>query len=358
MAVTVLGRTYSTAFQQSVDNQFRLNADYTVTYIVRVDDDCDDENSILASNDIPRLNDKSELYPGLRVVSHSLTEVDYLTWEVVVTYRLPRYESGSTPDRGSGVGPGSPEGGDVDPEEPEEITDEDPKEEPPWMRGAKLSINTSKKKSLMSYASFWGTDQTPTPEPTYFSWLNPNDLRWGDRYGIPSPSNPSTVVYQPVTNSSGEPIYYDYDRVVYEITLEKSYETLNGGTAAWLANVNTVSIGPVTLAGVQWPGMTVLLDGAQLSEDFWTDPESGTTKRYWNVTFRYIIDPEGHFEQFADVGSVYFPGNRTSSNTEDDALVYRNSENEVLTGPLNGYGDKGNGRVPYLRYCPYEVKVW
>lgn len=358
MAVTVLGRTYSTAFQQSVDNEFRLNADYTVTYKVRVDDECDDENKILASDDIPRLNDKSDLYPGLRVVSHTINQVDYLVFDVVVTYRLPRYESGSTPDRGSGVGPGSPVGGDVDPEEPVEITEEDPKEEPPWNRGARLSISTGKKRALMSYATFWGSDQFPSTTPVRFQWVNAADLRTGSRYGIPSPSNPSEIIYQPVTNSAGEPIYFDNERIVYEITFEKAYETLVGGTAAWLQNANTVSMNPVTLAGVNWPGMTVLLDGVQISEDFWTDPEVGTTKRFWNVTMRYVIDPEGHYEQFADVGSTYFPGGRLEDSTEDDALVYRNQENEILTGPLNGFGDKGNGRIPYLRYCPYEVRIW
>lgn len=345
MAVDVIGRRYQTAYGDEIDQNFRVTGAYTAVYTVRVDDECADEPFILASPDIPQLNDQSDIFTGLRVYSRSAIEVGYRVWEVTVNYRTrqPILSGGS--GSGGGLGPGGPGGEDYQPQDPDpEVS---PLEQKPWERGSQARVGTRSKKFLMSFAPFFGTSAAPSVNPTTLPWHTGGSLR-EDVNGVP---------YVPVSNSAGESIYYDTTRPVYTVTLSKSI--LEFDFAAWTKNVGTVNQNAVTLMGQVWEPYTVLIEDFTSSENFYTDPETSEVTQYFDVSYSYLIDPYTHIEEFADVGTIYFTNGRTSTSVIGDASVFRNAENELITGPLDGTGDKGNGNeVIYMRYCPFPIANW
>lgn len=349
MAVTLLGRKYATTLNQGVSDTLQETLEYTVVYIVQTTDDCADEYDVMNAEGLPQIYDRSELYPACRVESRSATEVEKGVWEVTINYRIPEpYKAANGGGGGGGLGAGAPGGQDVDPTTDKEIPEDSPTDKKPWEKGTKVTITTGKKKTLLNYAVYLGIDLQQPLTPTQFGWTRERDVY----------RDPSGVPYVPVTNSAGEFIYYDTERVIINVTFEEALEKIDN-VYEMLKNVGSVSLDPIPIAGVVWPEFSVYLEDATLSEDFYTDTETGETSRFWNVSFKYVIDMEGHYELFADVGSMHFPTARTSSDTFASATVYKNAENEIITGPLNGQGGQGAaGEVVYLRYCPYPIRRW
>lgn len=351
MAATVIGRRYGTQYSEQMSSSFVVTGTWTVIYTIQVDDECADEAYVLSADGIPQLNQQSDKYPGLRVTSRSASEIGYKLWEAVINYSTPEILS-SGGSGGGGLGPGSPGGEDFDPTEEDDKT-QDPRDLKPWERRSTASFSTRQKKYLMAYAPYFGTNSSPTDFPTLFPWHDGTLNKYSDiAFG-------RLIPYQPVTNSAGEPIYYDTVRLVYSVTLTKAVKATDFDFAAYIINAGTVSINPVQLLGRQWPAFCVYIEAFNADKDTYVDPETAEQIDYYNVSYTYAIDPYGHIEDFADIGSIYFSGNRSQSSTLADAVVFRNEENEIITGPLNGLGGKSATASPtYLRYCPYPIANW
>lgn len=342
MAVSLLGRIYQSSISEDLDfSSGTVSRSYSVAYLVRATDDCNDEASVLTCPGLPSLGQKSEIHPTCYVSSRSASESsEGGLWTVSVDYATP--DTGEAGGGGGGSGGGG-EGG--------KIADPDV---PPWLLPFKYSFSTTRKQSLKTWMIYLGPfrDESPgTFTPTTFQWV-PAVPEKKDHFG-------NRVIA--VTNSASEPIYYDGERILAVETKQLATTLPATGDVSiysaytqYLGTVNGVSETHRFFTGD--PG-TILLDEVSVDEAFWTDPSSGLVYSYYNVTLKKVYDPLGHFVEFADIGSLYLNGTTPSLLNSLEFLVEaKDKDGNPTTVKLNGEGDKAaNQDNWFLRYCPHPI---
>lgn len=377
MPTTLLGqKVLSAAIEQSVSGMYTQTGTYTRIYIVKTDDECDDEYSVLfETTGLPNVNDRSDVYPALRVTSRSAVEVAPNYWEVTIVWTMPEMPQASG-GGGSGGGGGKRVGNEegLGPAVPVRDQtgsgytewDDPPKELPPWWRPGRVSFNTVKKKTPMTHAYYFGTSEGGGPSsatPTYHDWTKDRDKRKVDD---------SPYFQIPFTNSAGEPYNYDTERVIWQATYERSIQDMD--FELFKNRVGTVNGIPATIGGVIFPPYTVLWSEASLSQEVWTNPDTGTPFEYWNLRNTYEIDFHTHFITSLDKGSKHYVSNDGPPFTEypqaPGSFAYRNPAQtsrdgypfvskvteEFIEGFLNGYGGEDtNGEVNFLYYMPHRI---
>lgn len=343
MAATHLGRVYQTSVNEDFDTRTLIVVrSYTTVHLVQTTSDCDDEQYVLEADGLPRLGEYSTVVPQTVVVGRSASESSDGSgiWTVTVNWSTPEKIEG---DGEGGNGPGG--GGESSVGDPDT---------PPWERPWVYNYSTMRKQSLKTRMIYLGAyaDETEGPfTPTVFPWTDGTKVA-KDPFGSP---------LIPVTNSAGEPIYYDGERVLQVVSIESAHSS-GEYPALWYKLAGTVNnnkcfAGP--FAGIVDRGK-LLCEEASPSLDWWTSP-SGSLKRYYKLQRKIVIDPLGHWQEFADVGSLYFSGGARSVN--DDL-----SDSEAAVGPdgnrtvfnLNGSGGKAeDGSAPlFLRYVEHPLADW
>ena len=382
MSTTLLGqKSLSASIQQTVGTNFNQDGTYTRTYIVQADDECDDEYSVLfGTAGLPNINDRSDIYPALRVSSRVANEIAPRFWEVTITWTLPDPPQPSGGGGGGGggskshgvdwgLGPGAPVRDQTPPPGFDKVVDrvdplDAPLDLPPWERPARLTITSSKKKHAITHAYYFGMSENGSPsrsEPWTFDWTKDENMVVVDDSGFRQIS---------FTNSAGQQFYYDTDRFVLQITNEKSMR--NPDFAYFFQRVGTVNLNTLQLSPEVplFPPGTLLWDDLSMSEEYWSDPETGELFGYWNVRITYEYDYLYHCIPVADIGTKYFAWESTGVNSgtgdrrhrnapESTAFTFKNADDEITEGALNGMGGKDtDGRINHLFYMPYRIMAW
>lgn len=344
MAVTNLGRVYQSSINEDIDFESgRVTKSYSVAYLVRVTDDCNDEAQVVNAPGLPQLGEASLVHPGCYVANRSASESEEGgIWTVTYTYNTPeKGEAGGGGGGGGGGGDGSPG----------KIADKDIA---PWLLPSKYSFSTARKQSLKSWMIYLGAYEEEigdAPNPQVFPWQKEAG-RKKDAFG-------NLVI--PVTNAVGEPIYYDGERIV-GIQTRKFATTFNpiGGDRS-LYERYTKYVG--TLNGAQEthrffiakPGQA-LLDDVTYDENFWTSPVTGIVYSYYDVTLKIAYDPLGHWVEFANIGSMFFPPAVTMSGGSglEDAIIAKDKDGNPTMVELGPSGYKAApGTHTFLRYSPF-----
>lgn len=366
MPTTLLGqKSLSASIEQSVRDRFTQDGTYSRVYIVRADNECNDEYSVLfGTTGLPNIHERSEIYPALRVTSRSASEIAPKVWEVTVTWTLPEQPQSSGGGGGSGgkrfgedegLGPAVPERDQTAPGS----EDDPPEEKPPWMLPGRVSFDTAKKKVAMTHGYYFGTSENGLPGsdvPKYHRWTKDADKLRVDNSGW----------FQiPFTNSAGEPFTYDVERVAFTATYEKSVRNIDFGY--YQSIIGTVNKNFVKIGDVWFPPLKVLLSDASMSQESWTNPMTGIVEPYWNIKITYEMDPNGHCIHAMDVGSKHYvsyndgpdTGNlhwRREDHTNQDGYPFVNKAEEFVDGFLNGYGGEDqDGETNFLFYLPHRL---
>lgn len=346
MAVTNLGRVYQSSLNEDIDfASGRVTKSYSTAYLVRVTDDCNDEAQVVKAPGLPQLGDASLVHPGCYVASRSASESpDGGIWTVSYTYNTPeKGEAGGGGGGGGGGGDGTPG----------KIADMDL---PPWNLPSKYSFSTARKQSLKSYMIYLGAFEEEIAGP-----LIPQTFPW--QLGVNRKKDAYGNVVIPVTNAVGEPIYYDGERIVGVQTRKFATTRSPWAGDASLYQKYTKYVG--TINGREEshrffyaePGQA-LLDDITYDENFWTSPVTGTVYSYYDVTIKIAYDPLGHWVEFANIGSMYFPPEVTGSQPGglENALVAKDKDGNPTMIELGPSGNKApEGRHWFLRYCPFPI---
>lgn len=384
MATTLLGqKSLSASIEQSVAGGFNQTGTYRRTYLVEADNECNDEYSVLfGTPGLPIINERSDVYPALRVSSRSASEIAPRFWEVTVVWTLPEppQDGGGG---GSGGGGGKSFGSDwgggpaakeedkreeppLDKEKEKEDPDVEPKEKPPWERPARLSISSVTKKKRINHAYYFGWSENgdiPSEVPGTFIWTKDENKYYPDDSGFPQIS---------FTNSAGQSYHIDQDYHVFQMTNEfsrKFFDSTYYFNRLGSVNRNEYEFGPAGNKFVFKP-LSLLLSSISVSEDYWSNPDTGELEGYWNISLTIEYDIHQHCLMVADIGTKYFvweesgvhsgTGNCRHYNApESTARTYLNSDQEPSEGALNGKGGLDeNGRINHLFYMPHKIMIW
>lgn len=341
MATSLLGRVYQSSLSQDLDFETGIvSTSYQVAYLVRVDDDCDDEAEVLATSGLPLLAEESSIYAGLYVSSRSATESDQGgIWTVTLTYTNPQKGQG---DGGGGDGGGGGSGGPSDPNTP------------PWDQPWKTSYSSQRKQSLKTQMIYFGA----YAEEVAGLANEPRAFIWQDATKCPLDAYGNKMI--PVTNSAGEPIFYDGERVLGVYTVQ-SQHLGEFFPSLWLKRVGTLNRSNYSpgFYGSQRKG-NVLLETVDIELEYWSPPSGGTPMPYYTMTRKFIVDPLGHWVEFADMGGLYFSSRRSLNQTLTEAKRAVDKDGNPAVLPLNGEGGLAeDGTSPmFLRYCPYPIGDW
>lgn len=329
MALTLLGRIYQSSIAEDYDIENDIwSSTYSVAYLVRTTDECADESFIMSTPGLPVPGEISDIVPGSICNKRTATESsEGGLWTVVVEYV---YKPGIEP----------------------------------WSQPPKYSFSTSRKQSLKTWMIYLGNFEDESIgdfNPTKFGWI-PNTPEKRDSFG-------NLVIA--VTNSVGEPIYYDGERILGIETKQvatrlppKGEDGAGGIYDTYLKYIGTVNKSAETHHFFDGDPGTVLVDDISVEEAIWTDPTTGTKHEYHNITIRKIYDPLGHFVEFADIGSMYLPVDASPNNPADlvKITVAKDKDGNPTTVKLNGQGGRASdagsgseGRNWFLRYCPYPI---
>lgn len=328
MALTLLGRRYDTGIMSSVDFKTGLiKRSHTVSYFIK-STDCDaDESTLLETPGLPKVRDESDIFPGLLVESIDLSEGDGDgIWTATVNY--------VTPEFGDATGGGGKDN------------------QKPWEIPFRISYDTMRKPQLKTRMIFIGASTAEEPTDlvsNQFPWTR-DDAKYPDGYGN------YTI---DVTNSAGDPIYYDGERSIVVCNIE--FSTLPNEMIYWLDRVNTVNDNYFFLSD-EYPSNkpgTLYMDSFTSDRKVHVD-SAGIVYVYYDCKARVAIDPYGHWVEFADVGNRYFDGFRSPTSTPAESKMFRDEKNEPTIGELNG---RGGPKASYegtffLKYVPYPVYPW
>lgn len=391
MGTTLLGqKSMSASIEQTIDGNYKQNGTYTRVYIVEADDECNDEYSVLfGTAGLPGINERSEIYPALRVSSRSAAEIAPRFWEVTIVWTLPEPPQigggggggggGKKVGVDHGMGPATPVRDQSPPPGYDKTSDRTdpaaaPIDLPPWNRPARVTYTTAKKKVACTHAYYFGTSEDGMPSstiPTEFPWTTDSNKFYP--YGSGESGEIAMISF---TNSAGDPYKYDIDRIVFQATHESSKLAPDFGH--YVKHLNSVNGLTFSLDGGvnTFPPLTVLMSDFSASEEYWTDPETGENLGYWNVRVTYEIDFQTHIIPIMDMGTRCFTydefGNNLGINDNSPAVLrrpagiadknatyFRNNDQEIYEGALNGLGgpDK-NGQPNHLYYLPYKIGAW
>lgn len=320
MTLSVLGRTYDNNVSHVLDMKSgRVTHRHTVKYLVRGTDCAEDEKFVPWTVGIPRLGDESTIYPGLFVESLESEEGEgNNVFTITVNY--------TNPDR--------------------ELTDR------PWDQPYNYSYDTTRKPSLktrMIYLGHYSSERETDLVSTAFGWT-------ADSSKYPDEAGNFTI---DVTNSAGDPIYYDGERILVVCNIE--FNALPEDVVYWLERVNTINSNVFFLSD-EYPSVDpgkLLLDSFTAERVSHVD-EAGELTYYFECKARVTHDPLGHWVEFADVGSRYYDPFRAPTSVKSDAQFFRDKNNEVITSELNGRGGpiESYESTFFLKYVPYPVKEW
>lgn len=328
MTISILGRKFGSSLSERGTTARVEDRTLSVEYILQSDNCEEDEANLLDVVGLPKIGDRSDVYPDMYVTGRSYIEGegDGL-YTVNIEYSiLTASSSGDQPN--------------------------DPYQEP-WQSPVRVSYSTKRKPSLktkMIYLGAFQFERATDMEPTTFSW-NRDDLPMVDEDG-------NRVIN--VTNSAGSPIYYDGERILRVVEL--SFAATIFETEKWLRRVNTVNKNQVFISEL-YP---VVKPGQALLDDFRADRKihvypNGFRELYYECQANVVLDPLGHWVEFADVGTYYFDGGvRLAEQNLSSANTFLNSDGEPTTSELNG---RGGAKASYedvwfLKYVPYPVRNW
>lgn len=389
MGTTLLGqKALSANIEQTVSGNYAQSGTYTRVYIVEAEDECNDEYSVLFGTvGLPNINERSDIYPALRVSSRSATEIAPRFWEVTIVWTMPEPPTIG----GGGGGSGSKKVGDdwgngpaapvrdqspppgYDKTGERKDADEAPIDLPPWLRPKRISYNTIKKPKAATHAYFFGTSENGMPSttwPTEFLWTKESNKFYP--YGSGASGEIAMISF---TNSAGDPFTYNIDRITLQATMESSIRDLDIDT--YVKHLGSVNGVPYALGEIAFPPLCVLFSDFSATEEYWTDPETGENLGYWNVRCTYEIDFQTHIIPIPDVGSRYYDfdsigqnmnlnvstrgqGDRRHPNSRtSDSVHFKDSAGEFFEGALNGRGGKDkDGETNHLFYLPYKIGAW
>ena len=341
MATTLLGRIYQTNISEEYNYEDgTATASYDVVFLVQATSDCGDEATILATEGVPKLTQRSELFPYMYVTSRSASESsEGGIWTVPVSY--------ATISRSD-----KPNDDEEDPNQPDNNEPKD-LEQPPWKDPWKVRYGSTTKPSLkprMIYLGAFQDEAGGAAVPPPFTWLNPAKLG-KDAYG-------NTLT--PTTNSAGEPIFYDGVRGLRTYNVQSNHETA-GAPTTWLKRQGTINSKTRTMGLYgSTEGGKILVESCEVGQEWWQNPVTRGYEKYYTMDLKFLIDPLGHFVEFADVGSLVFEGSRSMQDGLEHAAYALGPDGNPTTVNLNGTGGKAaDGSSPlFLRYVEHPIGDW
>ena len=363
MAVTNLGRVVGSSISVASEKASGANTkrpvqDYSVTYMLQLDDPCADEYYIGSAADLPYVGQEHPDLPGFWCVSREFTETEEPTlWTCTVNYTTKRSDvsTGKGSQGGGDSGDSSDSGPTATETRPTEPESEDI-ETPPWLQPGTASYSTTYVSQVVSWAWLCGINSAGSSGvPTLgnkFNWLT--DANYYYTW------NGSTV--SSVTNSAGEPVWFEYDFPAANIELSFAVTT----DKAWMAypqylgmlNSDTVSItAPIKLT---CPPLSLKYKDLSVQQEIHDD---GT--KYLSITqsFEFIGHPGGHRVPLVDQGSYSWSGGRTPASTLADRVFSVDSEGNPITTNLNGAGGatgltEGAGTIWWTPVAAVPNFIW
>ena len=338
MAVTNLGRVVGSSVSVTNEkatgsNTKRPVQEYSVTYMIQLDDPCADEYFIGTAEGLPAVGEEHPDLPGFFCISREFSETDEPTlWTCSINYTTKRSDvSTGKGSNGGGSGGGSggtgPDTGKQRPVDPEA----DAPETPPWLQPGTANYSTTYISRVVNWAFACGVNGagvTGVPgNGVKFSWLT--DANYF--YNV----NGHTV--SSLTNSAGEPVWFEYDFPAATIELSYSVTTDNAFMAypeyVGMLNYDTVNIAaPINLSCAP---LSLKYKDLSVEQEIHDD---GTKYLTINQSFEYIGHPGGHRVPLVDQGSYSWSGGRSGSSTTADIIYSVDAEGNPITVNLDGGG--------------------
>lgn len=355
MAVNNLGRVIGSSI--SVSNEKAPGArtkrpiqDYTVTYMIQLDDPCADEYFIGTATGLPAVGEEHPDLPGFFCISREFSETDEPTlWTCTVTFTTKRADvaTQSSSDNGGGGNGGEEQDGGFDDPNLEEPVEEDNPEAPPWDQPAEISISTTYVTRVNRNAFLCGFSESSVPtavanldpsvaKGTTFNWLHTSYMKNVQISNRGAALEALTL--SPMTNSAGEPVWVEYDFPAYNIEITRAVLP-DKANNTFPHLIGTLNADPIN---INWPfpifipGLSAKYKDLNVSTEIHDD---GQKYLVYTQSIEVLPHTGGHRVPIVDQGSFHFDGGRLPASTKSDRVWSVDAEGNPITENLDGAGD-------------------